>query len=762
MSEAFAEYEIPYVSRPCVAISPTVCAPINPPIIGTDKHLGQINAAAAYARGATGEGETVAVLDSGINIDHREFSDMDFSGMGKVTRVTEPGHTGERGHGTFVSAVAAGNRDGGSNVGFNMQGVAFDAKLHVIEIALGAGGGPYIPYVASNHDDREFADSFNRYIASARSVSAVAMNLSFGVAGAVSRYSEAEVRDNFMLSAEALEQKNIRVADKTILVWAAGNAGSRTANGLFDAPELWAGLGVHFTQLRPHVLAVVALDQNGEIAGYSNHCGVAKSFCLAAPGSDIISADADRDDGYRLASGTSFAAPLVSGSLALISDFFDRQLGNTELAARLLATANRTGIYADSDIYGHGLLDLDAATRPVGTLMTGLPGDIGSRPLIGSSMALSGTAFGGSLQKSLATLSITGFDALGAPFSQSMASWVTPSQLKINSHSYHQQRKELRLPLSPYQDNGATMSLGINPNGTINDTRLALANGWWVSYGYHGGRALGLYAATRNGLEHTLQRHNFSANTQLFSNPMLFAAPYLSLVSDGFGMGWVDKNNRMGFALMHGTPQFHNEYKRGGRGGVGAALDFALDNGLSLQAGAVHESDGFLGARLKGALGRAQSMTTFVGANGKWRLANDWQLLTSAYFGYTRQQVLGSSLLNADGAILSSAFSIGTMRTSIWHDNDSLGLRLSQPLRVESGKMQLRNPVGRTKYGKIITQRHELNLSPTGRNIQAEVAYHHPYSNGILKTSIGAEYNSEHGIQNGTQPFVRLSLERRF
>ena len=65
--------------------------------------------------------------------------------------------------------------------------------------------------------------------------------------------------------------------------------------------------------------------------------------------------------------GTSFAAPLVSGSLALLKQLFPT-VGNYELVNRLLVTANKTGIYADSSIYGQGLLDLNSATRPVGNL----------------------------------------------------------------------------------------------------------------------------------------------------------------------------------------------------------------------------------------------------------------------------------------------------------------------------------------------------------------------------------------------------------
>ena len=100
----------------------------------TDSHLHRINAAAAYARGATGAGETIAIVDTGVRDSHREFS-----GQGKISKVTDNKYTPtdrDKRHGTFVAALAAGNRDGGS--GLNMHGVAFDASVRFKEIKISA------------------------------------------------------------------------------------------------------------------------------------------------------------------------------------------------------------------------------------------------------------------------------------------------------------------------------------------------------------------------------------------------------------------------------------------------------------------------------------------------------------------------------------------------------------------------------------------------------------------------------------------------
>lgn len=71
-------------------------------------------------------------------------------------------------------------------------------------------------------------------------------------------------------------------------------------------------------------------------------------------------------------------------------------LSYQDIAARLLTTANKTGIYAVSAIYGQGLMDLEAASNPVGGLSlptgahtSGSAGSISSSITLPSSIAAS-------------------------------------------------------------------------------------------------------------------------------------------------------------------------------------------------------------------------------------------------------------------------------------------------------------------------------------------------------------------------------------
>ncbi|WP_424945607.1 S8 family serine peptidase [Candidatus Spongiihabitans sp.] len=751
-------------------------------VSGNKYHLDMINAAAAYARGATGAGETILIMEYGVYENHREFS-----GDGKIetgnSRFLPPDEIRPF-HGTAVTALAVGNRDGemivnaeGKDEGINMHGVAFDAKVYVWQTRTRGGRGPIIDLqepissVISTKTRDEGNVEFLEPIF-LRDEGAI-INFSHSpMPGAISVYDGEVVKEHLAMTAALLAQSDKSPADKKIVVWSAGNAGSfvdeNEAPVVSDSPNLVQGLGVYFPELRGHVLAVVALQEDGSLASYSSRCGIAKDFCIAAPGDNLVSADSVGESDYTLFEGTSAAAPIVSGSLAVLRQFFRRQLGNTEVVDRLLATANREGRYTDSDTYGHGLVDLDAATSPVGPLMSGLSDDPNRQPLAGIRFALSGDAFGTAMQAQLAEVEFAAFDELDAPFFLSADTWV--SQAAQERGRMYREQRELSLAASPYQNNAATLSLGFNGDGVLSAARFSFADGWWFSYGDHGGRALGLYGqSSDNPLNPAFQsrpsEHGVIAGARRFSDPLAFAAPYLSLVRDGPGMGWSHPRaggGRFGFALMHGAPQFNGQQNPGGKRGIGALLALTLNGGLSLQAGAVHEADGFLGARPQGALGQAQGATAFIGVNGDWGLGDDWRLLTSAYLGRTRPQVDDTGLLHDADTILSSAFSLGVVRASTWRRGDWFGLRLSQPLRVEKGRMKLRLPTGRTRYGEVVQADHQVNLAPTGRNLQAEAAYQMPFAGGALQASLGAEHHPQHDRSNDLIPSFKLSFERRF
>jgi hypothetical protein len=127
------------------------------------------------------------------------------------------------------------------------------------------------------------------------------------------------------------------------------------------------------------MLIVGAYDLNTQnIAGYSNKAGhICKAvtdggcadtyrisdFYILAPG-NMFTTD-ERGSNYTIQTGTSQAAAVVSGAVAVVKQMWPHLEGK-QVAKILLDTANKDIRGSDVDVHGQGLLDLEAATRPIG------------------------------------------------------------------------------------------------------------------------------------------------------------------------------------------------------------------------------------------------------------------------------------------------------------------------------------------------------------------------------------------------------------
>ena len=379
-----------------------------------------------------GTGVTVGVLDTGIDQQHPQFRNRHIPETHILGALDEVG-TGSS-HGTAVASVIAG-QDSPELPG-DAPGVAPGADLVVFALPLGRPSPLYEPVSLAGLSRNNALwttvfDTITAWRQGSRTIDF--LNLSFGNPGILDNYSEPELRQLFGPAIVAMAQKDLE--EKIILVWSAGNANGRDCTdstpqcvgGKVNAEsvEVLAGLAAHIPELRGHTVSVVSVrEEDGAISDFSNRCGIAADYCLAAPGEDVLVAyfgrHPDTGPGTRsveIWDGTSFAAPMVTGGLALMKQYFRDQLSNTDLLARLLRTADRTGQYADAAIYGQGLLDLGAATTPVGSTAIALGSRVdGPGTVLESSGLRLGTAFGDGLASALDGRQIAAFDALGAPF----------------------------------------------------------------------------------------------------------------------------------------------------------------------------------------------------------------------------------------------------------------------------------------------------------------------------------------------------------
>ena len=410
--------------------------------IGADRAYAHVNLLEGENAGA-GAGVTIGFIDSGIDTAHAMF-------RGKTLHEVFLGNTpNERGttfsHGTAVASVAAGIRD--HSIPNGPQGVAWDADIAMFAIPVGTPDDTYNPISLADSADvnTSWASRFNQILAWRNGRKRVdILNLSIGFEGIIDDYRETDLRANFGEAIAAMAQAG--AAEKAIFVWAAGNAhgrqcgpGAMTGNcvggGTVDAVsvDLLPGLATRIAELRGHTLAVVALGRDRMIADFSNRCGIAADYCIAAPGEDVnVAYFGPHPDtsapirGIGRSSGTSLAAPMVAGGLAIMKQLFRDQLSNTELVARLFETADDTGAYSNRAVYGRGKLDLAAATHPVGVLEVPVAANAnGTGNSLRATRLSLGAPFGGGLARSVGNVEIMALDDLGAPFWYRLGDFVT-------------------------------------------------------------------------------------------------------------------------------------------------------------------------------------------------------------------------------------------------------------------------------------------------------------------------------------------------
>ncbi|MGB0668590.1 MAG: S8 family peptidase [Porticoccaceae bacterium] len=756
--------------------------------------LSLIKASSAYARGANGAGVNLGIIDSGVHRQHVEFSHE----LGdKVTVVgSDYGGNNQRSndaisHGTMVAGILAANRDERNQGSFNMHGVAYNANLYVYEIPLQPSDGPYDPIGLADLDfgtDNYFA---NRFGAMAQEVDII--NMSFGFSGLITDYSASSIKSRLGNSLDALRQADRSLGSRAIFVVSAGNGfGDRDEFGNeVDAtsPELLPGLPYLFPELQPHMLTVAAADSSGVKASYSNHCGVAANFCLAAPGGGDANADGSfahseviwstnspsenalaGNHYYGGSIGTSFAAPMVSGSLALLKQLFPT-VGNYELVNRLLVTANKSGIYANSAIYGQGLLDLDAATRPVGNLGSPISTNLDAglvAPNI-NSINIMGDALGDAVQASLSQQTMALFDQLGFPFYQPASALVqtaplTLAEIKL-SHASQTTADGNKLLLGLGQDPWRQdFRLLGNPSNRIQADYIALqfrspqGTERFAGLNANPGWFFGLYG-------------NSVISPSVTEDDSSFAAPWLRYARQGWSSGGAivtATGQQLRLGLFNGSASWHRYQPQKALEGDGALLEYSLASnpgtaayGLGIQAGFVREQQSFLGTSISSALGDLRrSETFFIGLNGHIQINPRWQTFAALYQGNTHTGTVSSEIFALGPEIRSGSWALGFSGRSLWHSSDQLRLTISQPLRVETGRAAVTLARGRTIDREVIYQTVPISLQPSGREQRLELGYYLPTQVAQRQAwfSISSQYTQQpyHRARNPDQLSVKL------
>jgi subtilisin family serine protease len=314
-------------------------------------NMRQINADDAWAVTPKGEGALVCVLDTGVDPEHIELA-----GIVDLERSTsfvpsEPFIEDGAFHGTFVSALIAGNA-------LVMAPVAPKASLCAVKVLRSV----------TTEDGEAGTGSFDWLISGilyAASVDADVINMSLGAV--------VPKREAFQLVIALQRAILYAVAHGVLPVAATGNDGLN----LDENRDLIA--------IPAQLLGVVAVSATAptnqmnfdEVTGYSN---IGRRLVdIAAPGGDFIEGLSVEEDlilsactrflcgsnqGYLIGAGTSFAAPHVAAAAAVVESTVPGDQHGLWLHACLVHGADQIDGKPLSPLYGRGRLDvLDAVSR---------------------------------------------------------------------------------------------------------------------------------------------------------------------------------------------------------------------------------------------------------------------------------------------------------------------------------------------------------------------------------------------------------------
>lgn len=368
-------------------------------------------AAFAHAAGLTGAGAVVGVIDTRINVTHEVFAGKSWAGL--VNGPFSPSDQSFNDHGTTVSSIIAGQSGSfiGVAPGATLDFASFADANDVINATLQAAANGY---VAQN----------NSWGYDSLPISSTSFQTIF---------SDPQGQ-NYLSALDTY-------AATGVVVFAVSNDDTHTHSTLMDAlpyvrPTLeagWIAVG--------NAVPTMSGGNVTSVQMLSADCMEAARWCILADGA-WQGATSQGNAHYEFGTGSSFAAPQVSGALALLSQAFPT-LSPHELRVRLLASADNGFFAPDATVelatgfnkgysyqYGLGFLDIEAALLPIGATQMSLPS--GAVQATDQPALITGAAMGDAVARSLSKVDVVVTDALDAPFmmpGEALAATVTPTPL---------------------------------------------------------------------------------------------------------------------------------------------------------------------------------------------------------------------------------------------------------------------------------------------------------------------------------------------
>ena len=678
----------------------------------TAKHS---NAIGAWKMGASGAGIKIGFVDTGLNPALAEFSGRVDPASRDVAGSRPMGD--EYGHGTALASIAAAAKNDSG-----IQGIAYNAII----LMMRADQPGSCPACQLKHSD--IAEG----ITAASTGGARVINISIGGTGGSS-----------------IQSAVTSAAGKgTIFVVAAGNDGALQPSGLAQAIA---------TAAPGQVIIVGALGQGDApnttydvLSPISNMAGSYANSFLSAPG-HMVQAVLHTGE-MDLLSGTSFAAPVVSGAIALLAEAFP-SLTAKQIVELLLTTSDDLGAPGVDDIYGHGRVNIGRAFEPVGsTVLAGSPITVsmianGTTPAAAGDAVFKGSLptvildkFGRAFDVELAkTLKQTGGDRPLARLTLD-TSQKASSDLGIFSYALIVSRpfqiKQTRSAPGDYFQgvlqsrlNSASLVARIRPGASIAFQSGGSARSLqdWLS-----SEVASPFFVTRDvsgdsGFR-TRREIAFGTRQQIGSIGITIAREAGNLSTINYAES--DVSYRMNSMVLDAT---------------------SSSSRLRLGFNRLEENDTVLGGKFATLFGRPGSRTSFLDGRLSFASSNGWKLVADLRRGWTKF---------AAGSFKTAAYSLMLAKSQIWQRQDVIAFRLSQPLVVEKGGLSVSLPVA-YDYGNraVVSDNQVLSLKPSQREIAAEIGYSSVLGRGELGANVFGRLHPGHDSK--AEPDVGVAIRLR-
>jgi len=437
-----------------------------------------------------------------------------------------------------------------------------------------------------------------------------------------------------------------------ITVHAAGNDGGSN-------PLLGAQLPLHagYEDLSSTLIAVVATNSSNTITSYSNRCGSAKNWCMAAPGDGVYSTVAVDDNNYAsnygTMSGTSMADPHVAGAAAVLRGKWPSK-NAAQIVTILYDTATDLGAAGIDDIYGRGLLNLDNALFAQGVLTISTASGA-SYSLADSSIQVASN-MGNSLN---GLLSMSVFDKYKRDYSFDMNGVIhyasesgLVDELNYSDTNYSSAIDDLQLSVN-LQDNSAKMTTQLNE----------------VNVGF-----------AHNTLYNSENISGFSKQYSLFDNA------YLSQLK-GSSSIQIAKDNAT-LELLSGYWDADNEQAIK-EVGVSFLNDFNDDFYIKARLSYLEEDETFLSNYFSNAYKTGKAKTHALSLISSLKPTANLNIIAQYSQGNTQVDSLSDSVISDISLLKSQYYSATVLNKNVYFDDDALFFSLKHPLQITQGSLNL-------------------------------------------------------------------------